>query len=156
MLIICCTKPPFWALWCDLHVLRCCFREFYERLMAFENHGLCFKMIKKRFSDYDQILRHIFPRRRFHLRIMSCWKYSKVPTATLLIWSLYKENLNNVLSSSPWSLPHPPIPHLFVLAAIRNHLSRQLTETKADYCSLRSGSVACRPRWHVQLKNADE
>lgn len=33
------------------------------------------------------------------------WKRSncKVPTATPLIWSLHKENLNNVLFSFPWS-----------------------------------------------------
>lgn len=45
---------------------------------------------------------------------------------------------------------------LFVLAAIRSHLNRQLTETEADSSRLRSGSVARRPRWHVQLQKVDE
>lgn len=46
------------------------------------------------------------------------------------------KKISTMSFSSPWS------PLLFVLASIRSHLSRQLTETKADHCSLRSGSAA--------------
>lgn len=86
-------------------------------------------------SQKKESLRHIFPSFRYHLE-MSCWKCSdsKVATASPLIWNLHKDNLNNVLFSSPWSPLFPP----FVLATIGSHLSRRLTETRADWCCLPS------------------